>query len=283
MDDVELMVELRDHPLVRRTGIDISEVFGTGLAVTRDRGALPVVTQLPDVPFSVGVIAVQHVGAERNRLVEIELGRVLHLLEHMLWHDPDRVPSHREVGVEARVGLLELEHHRVGIGCIDRCDIAGENGAKPHPRVLDLGHHGRYDVISGELDAVAPEDAVAQLRGHLGEVGIVLRLVGGQRVTPHAIETAFRIDVPERIERSLLQSVGLRAGIDRPDIEPAGVLDGPFRIFKNQQFFSGNVLRDALGLARIRRQQQLRHQDRHGQQQRTNAAHRFLPDRETLV
>ena len=269
MDHVELVVELGDHALVRRARIDISEIFRTGLAEARQRGALPVVAQLPDVPFAVGVVAVQHIGAERNRLVEIELDGIGHLFEDMLGQDPDRAPTHREVGMEARIRLLELEHHGVGIGRLDRGDVAGEHRAEPHSRILDLGHHGRNHVIGGELDAVAPEDALAQLRGHFGEVGIVLRLVGRQRVVPDAVETAFRIDVPERIECGLLQPVGLRARIDRPDVEPAGVLDRPFRVLENQQFFSGNVLRNALRV-RTRRQQQLRRHGAQSQHQQRN-------------
>jgi hypothetical protein len=66
-----------------------------------------------------------------------------------------------------------------------------------------------------------------------------LRLIGGQRVTPHAIETAFRIDVPERIERSLLQPVGLRAGIDRPDMNQPAFLMVPSGFSRISSSFLG--------------------------------------------
>ena len=36
--------------------------------------------------------------------------------------------------------------------------------------LFDREHH----VVGGELDAVAPEDALLELDGHLGEVGIIL-------------------------------------------------------------------------------------------------------------
>ena len=107
--------------------------------------------------------------------------------------------------------------------------------------MLDLRRHRRDDVIRGELDTVAPEDALAQLHRHLGEIGIVLRLVGGQRVVPDTVETAFGIYVPERIESDLLQPVRLRSGVDGPDVEPSGVLDSPFRVFEDQQFLPGNI------------------------------------------
>jgi hypothetical protein len=101
MDHIELAVELRNDPLVRWAGINVGEIFRPRLAVPPERGALPVVAQLPDVPFAVGIVTVQHISAERNRLVEIELGRIFHLLENMLGQDPHRPPAHREVGVEA--------------------------------------------------------------------------------------------------------------------------------------------------------------------------------------
>ena len=106
VDHVELVVELRDHPLIGRPGIDISEIFRTRLAEARQRGALPVVAKLPDVPFAVGIVAVQHIGAERDRLVEVEFDGILDLVEDMLGQDPHRAPAHREIGVEARIGFF---------------------------------------------------------------------------------------------------------------------------------------------------------------------------------
>jgi hypothetical protein len=149
--------------------------------------------------------------------------------------------------------------------------------------MLDLGRHRRDDVIGSELDTVAPEDAPAELRRHLGEIGIVLRLVGGQRVVPDTVETAFGINIPKRIEGDLLQSIRLRSGIDGPDVEPPRVLDGPFRVFQYQQFLPGDVLRNALRMTRSRQQERQRHENARNQQKCTNAAHHLPPGAIFLV
>ena len=63
VDDVELVVELGDHALIGRAGIDVGDVFRSRRAEMRDRGALPIVAQLPDEPAAVGIEAVERVGA----------------------------------------------------------------------------------------------------------------------------------------------------------------------------------------------------------------------------
>ena len=149
------------------------------------------------------------------------------------------------------MGFFELEHDRVSIRRLDGSDVARQHGAEAHGRIFDLGRHGCDDVISGELDAIAPEDAAAQLDRHFGEVGVVLRLVGSQRIVPDTIETALGIDIPERIKRGLLQPIGLRAGVDHPDVEPAGVFDGAFRVLEDQKVLPRNVLRNSLRKTRF--------------------------------
>ena len=252
VDDVELVVHLRDDALVRRTGVDIGEVFRARLAEAAERGALPILAQLPDVPLAVGVVAVEHVGAERDRLVEVELLRILDLLEDVLRHDPDRVPAHREQHVEAGVRLLQLEDDGIGIGRLHLVDVEAERRAPAHAAMLDLRRDGVHHVRGRELDAVAPVDAAAQLHRHLGEVGIVDRLLGGERIVPDAVDAAIGIDVPERVERRLLQAVRLAAGVDRPDVEPAGVLDRAFRILEDERLVARQVARDALSRSRAR-------------------------------
>src|SRR5262249_38522850 len=79
------------------------------------------------------------------------------------------------------------------------------------------------------------------------EVGVVLRLVGGKRILPHPVEATIGVDVPQRIERRLLQAVGLAAGVDRPDVEPAGVFDGAFGIFQDQGLVARQIGKQPLG------------------------------------
>ena len=272
VNDVELVVHLGDHALVGRTGIDVGEIFRTRLAVGPKRRALPILPSLPDVPASVGVVVVQDVSAERDRLVEVELQRILDLLEHVLRHDPDRVPAHREEGMEARVGFLQLEADGVGVRSLDRLHIEAEGGAPAHVLVLDLRRDRVDDICCRELDAVAPVDAAPELDGHLREVAVVGRLFGRQRVLPHAIEPAIGIDVPERIECRLLQPVRLAARIDRPNVEPAGVLDGAFGVLEDQRFVARQV-----GKKPLSRRVAKRHGQPNGAEQDCSQAGDYAP------
>ena len=248
VDDVELMVELGDHALVRRAGIDVGDVFGPGLAEARDACALPVGPLLPDEPLAVGVVGIERVGAQRHRRIEGELQRIARFLEDVLGHHPHRVPAHREQGMEARVGLLELEDDGLRIGRRDVGDIHLHRRAPAQAVGLQVRLDGVDDVVGSELHAVAPEDALAQLHRHLGEVGIVDRLFRGQRIVPDAVDALLRVDVPEGVHRQLMQAGRLAAGIDRPDVEPAGVLDRAFRILDDQRFLARKVRDRALGL-----------------------------------
>src|SRR5262249_57154187 len=93
--------------------------------------------------------------------------------EHVLGHDANGVPAHGEQLVEAGIGLLQLEAHGGGIGGLDAVGVEAERGAPTYVFVLNLGGNGVGDVGRGELDAVAPIDAGAQLDGHFREVGVV--------------------------------------------------------------------------------------------------------------
>src|ERR1700747_3336651 len=101
VDNIELVIELHDHPLVRRTWINISDIFRSGLAETGERRPLPIVTPLPYVPLAIGIKAFQRVGTESDRRIKVEFGWVLLLLENMFGHNPCRVPAHGEEGVES--------------------------------------------------------------------------------------------------------------------------------------------------------------------------------------
>ena len=136
VDDVEVVVHLRDHALVGRAGIDIGGVFRARLAEAAERGALPVVARLPDEPLAVRVVAVQRIGAERDRRVEVELQRIGGFLEDVLRHDPDGVPAHREQRVEARVRLLQLEDDGVAVGRRDAVDVERERALQRMPVVF---------------------------------------------------------------------------------------------------------------------------------------------------
>ena len=271
VDDVELVVHLRDHALVGRARIHVGDVFRPRLAVAAERRALPVVAHLPDEPFAVRVVAVQHVGAERDRLVEVEFQRIGDLLEDVLGHHPDRVPAHREERMEARIRLLQLEHDGVAVGRRHRGDVDLERRAPAHAVGLHVQLGGEDDVGRRELDAVAPEDAGAQLDRHLGEVGVVDRLVGRERIHPDAVEAALRIDVPEGVHRKLVQPGGLAARIHGPDVEPARILDRPFGVLDDQRLVAWQI-RNRL-LRQRRKAEACKNQ---GEREGLQRAHRFL-------
>ena len=141
---------------------------------------------------------------------------------------------------------MQLENDGFCIRSIDGCNIVPQYGAKPHIRIFDLDIYGRFDVRRGEFYTVTPENAFAEFDAHFGKVGIVDRLVGSQRIIPGAIDAFLRIDVPKGIKGGLLQSIGLAAGIDSPDIKPAGIFDCAFGVFEYQEFFTGNILWNSL-------------------------------------
>ncbi len=278
MDDVELVVELRDHAFVGWAGIDVGDVVRPWLAPAAEGGALPVLAALPDEPFAVRVVAEQLVGAQRHRRIEGELAGFGLLLEDMLRHHPHRVPPHGEQRVEARVRLLQLEHHGVAVGRGDLGDVDLDGRAPTQALRVHVGLDGVDHVIGGEFDAVAPVDAAAQLHGHLGEVGVVDWLLGCQRVFPDAIDALVRIDVPERVHAELMQAVGLAAGVDRPDVEPAGVLDGAFGVLGDQRFVAWQLVDGALGVEGPAGQA-----GRGGQHKPSQDAHSFPPALVLLV
>ncbi len=247
VDDVELMVELGNHPLVGRARIDVGDVFRPRRPEPGERGALPVVAQLPAEPAAVRIEAVEHVGAERHRRIERKFQRIAGLLEHVLRHHPHGVPAHGEQRMEPRVRLLQLEHHGVAIGRRDRGDVDLDRRAPAKAVGLLVGLDGVDHVVGAELDAVAPKDARAQLHRELCEVGIVGGFCRGQRVVPHPVDAALGIDVPKSVHRQLVQAGGLAAGIDRPDVEPASVLDGAFGVLDDQRLVAREIRCRALG------------------------------------
>ena len=82
-----------------------------------------------------------------------------------------------------------------------------ENCATPgHPGRVHLGLDGEDDVVGGELLAVAPVDVVAQVHRHLGEIGVVLRWAGRERVVGHAVDSGIGVDEPQRVHHQLMQA-----------------------------------------------------------------------------
>ena len=112
-------------------------------------------------------------------------------------------------------GCLEVEDDRVAVGHLDARDVDRERRAPAHARMIDLGLDGVGHVVGGELDAVAPVDALAELDRHLGEVVVVDRRLGGERILP-GVGAAFGVDPPERVGRELLVAVDVGAAARRP-------------------------------------------------------------------
>ena len=146
------------------------------------------------------------------------------------------------------LGFLSLKTTVLRIGRRDVGDVDLHRRAPAQAVGLHVRLDGVDHVVGGELDAVAPEDALAQLHRHLGEVGVVDRLVRGQRIVPHAVDALLRVDVPEGVHRQLVQAGRLAAGIDRPDVEPAGVLDRAFGVLDDQRLLARKIGDRALGL-----------------------------------
>ena len=174
MHHVEVAVTDLDQPVIGGDVFAVDDEFRLGLGDHAQRRALPVLTLLPDIPGAVRIERVQRIGPDADRRVGVIGEDVLDLLVDMLGHDPRRRPAHREQRMEARVRGIELEMDGVFVGRGDLGDLGAERAiiGRAGRRLLlfDREHH----VVGGELDAVAPEDALLELDGHLGEVGIIL-------------------------------------------------------------------------------------------------------------
>src|SRR6516225_4037445 len=80
------------------------------------------------------------------------------------------------------------------------------------------------DIVGGKLDTIAPFQTRAQFYRHFGEVLVVDRWFGGQRIVPDLIVDAIvRVDIPESVHAQLLQPGGPATSVCRPDVEPTGV------------------------------------------------------------
>src|SRR5580700_6960054 len=131
VDNVELVVELKNHAFVWRTGIDIGDIFRPGLTKTPERGSFPVITPLPDIPGTVRIEAFQGVGSEGNRRVEFKLRWVCLFLEDVFRHDPAGVPPHRKKRVKPGIRSFQLEYNRILVRRANGVDT-GQKPGSPH-------------------------------------------------------------------------------------------------------------------------------------------------------
>ena len=243
------MVHLGDDTPVGRARVDIGDVFRPRLAETGEAGALPIVALLPGEPLPVRVVAVQLVGTERDRRVEVERERIL-ALEDVLRHHPRAFPADREQRVEAGVRALQVKDDGVRVRRLDALDIELIGAAAAEAVGLHVRLGREQDVVGREFDPITPVDAGAQLHRHLGEVVIVDGRLGGERVVPHAVEPVVGVDVPERVHRQLVEAGRLVAVAGRgPDVEPVGIGDGAVRVLEDQVLVARDLLRDS-GAAR---------------------------------
>ncbi len=251
IDHIKVVIALLDDASLWISGSTIDDIFDLRrlLGGHANRTALPVVTQFPDGPVATLVIALQHIGAERDRRVVLECQGIARFFEDVLGHDPGGVPTHGKQCVEARIGFLQMEDDRLRIGILDAGDVNGERGAPGHARMVDLRLDRIDHIVTGEFDAIAPVDALAQLHGHLREIGIIGRRLHRQRILP-GIRTTFGIDEPQRIGRQLLQAVeiGRTTAARCPDVEPVCILLR--RALNDQRFIARNAGNEILRVGR---------------------------------
>src|SRR5581483_11794975 len=97
-------------------------------------------------------------------------------------------------------------------------------------------------VIPSKLDAVAPHETLTKFYRHLGEIGIVDRLLGRQSIIPYTLDTCIRVDVPERIQGQLLETGYPAAAIAAaPAVEIICGLDSTAGILQDQALISGHT------------------------------------------
>ena len=227
VDHVEVVIALCNDARFGVTGCGIHHILHLRRVLLQhaDRGALPVVAELPDCPVAALVVAIEHIGRERDGRIVVERQRIFDFLEDVLWHDPGSVPAHGEQRMEPRIRRLEVENYRVAVGLLHAVDVQCERRAPPHAGMVDLGLDRIGQVVGGEFYAVAPVHAFAQFHRHGSEVVIVDWRLGCQRIGPR-VSAAFRIDPPQRVGRQLLLTVDTGTTPGRPQVEPIGVLRG---------------------------------------------------------
>ena len=242
MDHVQIAVAHLDQPIVGRHVVAVDDVLRRRLAEVGNRGAVPVLALLPDVPVAVRVEAVRHIRPQANGIGEVVLQHVLDPREDVFRHDPGGIPANRENRMKSRVRRLKNKMDGLIIHRLDAFDLRREGTTPDHSLRIHLGFDSEDNVISGELLAIAPVDVVAQVHRHLAEIFVVFGRPGRQRVVGHAVDALVGVDEPQRVHHQLMQSGRQSAtGID-PDVEPAGIIDGPLGILQNQCLLAWQVL-----------------------------------------
>ena len=153
------------------------DVFGLGLAIEDTGGAfIPVLTFFPGCPVPLRIEAVQLVRTTAYIRIEGKQDRICLLLEDVLGHDPGAAPAVEEVGVEAGVGLLQLELDRVLIYRRHRVDVIQKESMVVEAVILLQGLYRKDDIVSGEGLAVIPGDTLAQRDREACEICVVCRV-----------------------------------------------------------------------------------------------------------
>ena len=172
--DVVLVLDEGQGPGLFGAEVLVKNVFRLRRAGIAPAGALPVVTQFPELPETVGVVFLDGVRADRYRRCIVE-GRdaIAERLEDVLGR-------RRELGTPS----VDAEHGLDIVGCGGGLDLEGVVvDLLPSFHIVDiagdeielvlvfLGRVERVDeVVGGQFDAVAPVDALAQLDAELGVV-----------------------------------------------------------------------------------------------------------------
>ena len=142
-------------------------------------------------------------GADRLRCQRVDL---------VARHDA-RLPVAEQVG-EPRVGDLELEAHRMAVGCLHAVDDLEIDARHRADRRIENALDRREHVLGVEFAAVMPLHALAQLEGPglevvaagpaLGQIGLQLAVPGdlGQAAEHQEVDEIFLADLGlGRIER----------------------------------------------------------------------------------
>ena len=115
--------------------------------------------------------------------IEFEQDRIICLLKDVLGHDPGAAPAVEEGGVEAGVGLVQLELDRVIILSSHRGDVIHKEVMAVHLAMLHQGLDRKDHIGSGEGLAVIPGDALAQRDREGGEIGAIRRVTHSKAVS----------------------------------------------------------------------------------------------------
>ncbi len=227
VDHVQVAVAHLDQPIVDRHVVAIDDVLRRRLAEVGNRRAVPVLALFPDVPGAVRVEAVQHVRPEANGIGSKSYSSTFSTPEKMCsgmiqaaFQRTEKIEWNLELGLWSVKWTVWSSSASTVSTWVENAPL------QVMPGVSIWVCDGEDDVVGGELLAVAPVDVVAQVHRHLGEIGVVLRRAGRQRVLGHAVDSGIGVDEPERVHHQLMQAGRQSATDIDPDVEPAGIARG---------------------------------------------------------